>query len=122
MEIEVSIGEVADKLSILAIKMKKVEDEEKLINIEKEFKYLNYVIPEEILFDDLFAELCNINEKLWNIEADIRDCESEENFGERFVQLARLVYFTNDERARVKREINIKYASSFIEEKSYKKY
>ena len=122
MEIEVSIGEVADKLSILAIKMKKVEDEEKLINIEKEFKYLNYVIPEEILFDDLFAELCNINEKLWNIEDDIRDCEREENFGERFVQLARLVYFTNDERARVKREINIKYASSFIEEKSYKKY
>ena len=121
MEIEVSIGEIVDKLSILQIKKENIKDSEKLKNVENEYKYLN-----KIVFDDLkilemdYLELLEINSKLWIIEDDIREKERVSEFDNDFIELARSVYFTNDKRAEIKKSINLKYGSIFIEEKSYK--
>jgi hypothetical protein len=121
MEIEVSIGEIVDKLSILQIKKENIKDSEKLKNVENEYKYLN-----KIVFDDLkilemdYLELLEINSKLWIIEDDIREKERVSDFDNDFIELARSVYFTNDKRAEIKKSINLKYGSIFIEEKSYK--
>lgn len=123
MKIEVSIGEIVDKLSILRIKKNNITDSGKLENVTKEYDYLY-----EIVFDELrvsendFLNLVSINEKLWVIEDDLRDKERVNEFDQDFIELARSVYYTNDKRAEIKKEINIKYGSLFVEEKSYKNY
>ena len=122
MKIEVSIGEVVDKWTILSIKVLNIKDREKLINVFKERAYLNTVIEPEILHDPLVDELFTVNKKLWNVEDDLRICEKDKDFSIRFIDLARSVYKINDERANIKKKINIKYGSEFVEEKSYQPY
>lgn len=123
MNIEVSIGEIVDKLSILQIKTGYVKDEQKLDNIKKEYDYLyNIVFNEMKIQDSDYFDLVSVNQKLWFIEDDIREKERNKEFDDEFIQLARSVYITNDERADVKKQINIKYGSNFVEEKSYNPY
>jgi len=122
MKIEVSIGEALDKLSILSIKMDKIKDQTKLENISKEYFRLIHPIEERMLIDPLYKDLKSINEKLWNIEDDIRQCEKYGDFNLNFIRLARMVYHNNDKRAEIKKEINIKYGSDLIEEKEYQAY
>ena len=125
MKIEVSIGEIVDKLSILQIKKLNIQDEYKLININKEFDYLLKVVETDLKFsteNELYLELLNINKKLWVIEDDIRDKERNKSFDDEFIELARSVYFTNDERSKIKKLINLEYGSDFVEEKSYNEY
>jgi hypothetical protein len=122
MQIEVSIGEVVDKWTILSIKALNIQDEDKLANVTKEKDYLNTVIPTDILNDPLTEQLRWVNERLWNVEDNLRECEKNKLFDKHFVQLARSVYLLNDKRARIKKEINLKHGSDFIEEKSYKPY
>tara|TARA_R100000541_G_scaffold4403_1_gene11834 strand:+ start:3216 stop:3602 length:387 start_codon:yes stop_codon:yes gene_type:complete len=127
MKIEVSNGEILDKISILELKMKNIDNKDKLINVKKEHEELSPLTKK--LFNDYgselqikYLELANINNKLWIIEDNIRECEKNKNFGEYFVELARDVYITNDKRCDVKKEINILTKSGLIEEKSYQKY
>jgi len=127
MLIEISNGELLDKISILEIKMEMIEDKEKLVNIHKEFNILNPLAKE--LFENYdgqlqnhYLELANINSQLWDIEDWIRDCEREKRFDKEFVELARSVYITNDKRCEVKKLINLMTSSGLVEEKSYKKY
>lgn len=122
MNIEVSIGEALDKLSILSIKMDKIKEQKKLENISKEYFRLIHQIEERMLIDPLYKALKSINEKLWDIEDEIRECERVGNFNLNFIRLARAVYHRNDERAAIKKEINIKYKSNLVEEKNYKNY
>ena len=123
MKIEVSIGEIVDKLSILQIKISFIKDEEKLNNVKKEYDYLYDIVFNEMKIEQSdFFDMVSINQKLWKIEDDIRDKERDKVFDEEFVELARSVYFTNDERAEVKKKINLKYGSLFVEEKSYSDY
>jgi len=122
MKIEVSIGEVVDKWTILSIKVLNISDKDKLVNINNERIYLNAVIDPEILYDPLVDQLLEVNKALWKVEDDLRLCEKDRDFSLRFVELARSVYKINDERARIKKEINIKYGSEFVEEKSYEPY
>ena len=127
MKIEISNGELLDKISILELKMLKIEDKKKLVNIEKEFYTLNPLCVK--LFEkfgsqlqNLYLKLAEINGQLWDIEDWIRDCEREKRFDAEFIQLARSVYVTNDRRSEVKKEINILTGSGLVEEKSYKDY
>ena len=127
MKIEVSNGELLDKISILELKLLKIEDKEKLVNIQKEFDTLNPLAKE--LFENFggqlqnhYLELARINGLLWDIEDWIRDCEREKRFDEEFIQLARSVYVTNDQRSEVKKLINKTTGSDLVEEKSYKDY
>jgi hypothetical protein len=122
MKIEVSIGEVLDKISILAIKLNEIKDDIKLKNIQKEFQHLSSKVKSDMFMDDLYMDLCSVNRVLWDIEDKIRVCEKNKDFGDSFIELARMVYKTNDMRADVKKKINIKYNSDFIEEKSYQEY
>jgi hypothetical protein len=123
MKIEVSVGEIVDKLSILKIKKNNIKDETKLININKEYDYLFQIVFDELkIEEDDFYNLVIINERLWGIEDSIRDKEREPLFDSEFIELARSVYFTNDRRAEIKKDINLKYGSLFVEEKSYNKY
>ena len=125
MKIEVSNGELLDKISILELKLLKIEDKEKLSNIQKEFDTLNPLCVE--LFEKFggqlqnhYLELARVNGLLWDIEDWIRDCEREKRFDEEFIQLSRSVYVTNDQRSEVKKIINIITNSNLVEEKSYK--
>lgn len=123
MKIEVSIGEIVDKLSILQIKTEFIKDEEKLKNVKTEYDYLYDIVFDEMKIEQSdFFEMVSINQKLWKIEDDVRDKERDKEFDDVFIQLARSVYVTNDERAEVKKKINLKYDSLFVEEKSYQKY
>jgi hypothetical protein len=123
MKIEVSIGEIVDKLSILQIKTEFIRDEEKLNNVKKEYDYLYDIVFNEMKIEQSdFFDMVSINQELWKIEDDIRDKERAKEFDDEFVSLARAVYVTNDKRAEVKKVINIKYGSLFVEEKSYQKY
>ena len=123
MKIEVSIGEIVDKLSILQIKTRFITDEEKLKNVKTEYDYLYGIVFNEMKIEQSdFFNMVSINQKLWKIEDDIRDKERIKEFDEDFVKLARAVYYTNDVRAKIKKEINLKYSSGFIEEKSYQSY
>jgi hypothetical protein len=122
MLIDVSIGEIADKISILVIKNERITDPEKLKNVQKELSLLVEAFPAEILIDKLYTELSSINLSLWAIEDNIREYERLGDFNDEFVQLAREVYITNDKRAAVKKEINLKYGSDIVEEKSYQQY
>ena len=121
----ISLGELVDKVSILIIKQKNITDENKLDHVKKELDFLqkvliNYVKQEEI--NDYLENLININSKLWNIEDDIRECERKKLFDQTFIDLARSVYFTNDERAKVKNDINKNFGSELVEVKSYEEY
>lgn len=123
MKIEVSIGEIVDKLSILQIKQDNIHDELKLINIKNEYLYLHEIVFVNLNINmDDYTPLLNINKKLWDIEDNIRVKEKNQEFDNEFIELARSVYITNDKRAELKREMNIKYGSKFVEEKSYEKY
>tara|TARA_B100001059_G_scaffold48936_1_gene41997 strand:+ start:4232 stop:4603 length:372 start_codon:yes stop_codon:yes gene_type:complete len=122
MKIEVSNGEILDKLSILEIKNNKIKDENKLKNIKKEYYYLKNISKELDYSPKLYDELLDINNKLWDIEDNIRVKEKEAIFDKEFIELARSVYVTNDKRCEIKKQININSKSNFIEEKSYKKY
>ena len=127
MKVEISNGELLDKISILELKLLKIEDEGKLINIKKEFETLNPLVVK--LFETYdgqlqnhYLELAKINGELWDIEDWIRDCEREKRFDKEFVELARSVYITNDKRCEVKKIINLMTSSGLVEEKSYKEY
>jgi hypothetical protein len=122
MYIEVSTGEVADKISILLIKKEKITDVDKLENINKELSSLIEHFPAEILIDKLYSLLCAVNLSLWEIEDAIREKERLGEFDNEFIELARQVYITNDSRATLKMRINITYNSDMVEEKSYKPY
>ena len=126
VNVEISIGEFFDKVTILEIKRERIQDADKLKNINNELDALNALL-EQLPFSrepvtDEVGELKEINEKLWVIEDDIRDKEAAKSFDQEFIELARSVYITNDRRSDVKRDINIKLGSSFIEEKSYEQY
>jgi hypothetical protein len=124
MKVEVSIGELVDKVSIISIKLKKIKDANKLANIQKEYALLIQAMKEGgISLESVeFKRLEAINLKLWDIEDQIRNKEARKEFDETFIALARSIYFTNDERAEVKREVNIKYGSGIVEEKEYVEY
>ena len=127
MKIEVSNGELLDKLSILELKTANIADTNKLINIKKEFDEL-LPLAEKLFksngseLQNHYSELANINAQLWGIEDDIRECEKNKEFGSKFIKLARAVYITNDRRCEVKKIINILTKSGFVEEKSYEEY
>jgi hypothetical protein len=123
MNIEVSNGEIIDKLTIIQIKLERISDESKLVNLRKEFDVLKSAASKILdMNDPLYIALYKVNHDLWEIEDNIRDMERRKDFGEDFVQTARSVYFKNDKRSEIKREINIKTSSGLIEEKSYEKY
>lgn len=123
MKIEISIGEIVDKLSILQIKTDFIKDEEKLANVKKEYDYLYDIVFNEMKIEQSdFLNMVTINKKLWDIEDNIRDKERIKTFDNEFIELARSVYFTNDKRAEIKKQINMKYGSLFVEEKSYSQY
>ena len=123
MKIEVSNGELVDKLTILEIKLEKITDQAKLSNIRKEYEQLVDAVKKVINLDDpLYVKLKEVNQKLWEIEDRIRDYERKQEFGKPFVETARMVYFTNDLRAKIKHDINRETGSDLIEEKSYEDY
>jgi len=125
MKIEVSNAEILDKFSILMIKGFRIEDEDKIRNIQKEIDVLLPIADELTEEEEVYSkylELISVNEELWEIEDEIREYEKRQHFEGRFIQLARLVYITNDRRAEIKKEINLLTGSNLIEEKSYKEY
>jgi hypothetical protein len=117
--IPVSLGELYDKYSILLIKSEKINDVSKLTEINKELIFLKPYIDKLELKNELQQKIKSVNEKLWNIEDDIRKKEFQNEFDDEFIQLARLVYITNDERSRIKNEINKLLNSEINEIKSY---
>ena len=124
--IEVSVGELLDKISILEIKQHKIKDLEKLKFIEKEYSILNDQLNENVKSDEklnnLFSSLKEINAKLWVIEDEKRQCEKDQNFTDKFIKLSRDVHFLNDERAKIKLEINDYTGSKVKEIKEYTNY
>jgi len=124
MKIEVSNGELVDKVSILSIKLQKITSKKKLANIQKEYEILVQSFKEINISeqDQDFKELVKINQELWTIEDQIRIKEAQKQFDETFIELARSVYHKNDQRSAVKRRINLKTNSPLIEEKEYVDY
>ena len=121
----ISLGELMDKISILKIKKKNILDKKKLSFIGEELKLLesSYInSKEKIKFNEYLNKLIEVNSKLWIIEDDIRDCERNKNFDDKFIKLARSVYVTNDKRSEIKLEINKYFGSTLVEVKSYEKY
>ena len=126
IKVEISFGEFLDKITILEIKSERISDAVKLENVNRELTLLRnswaaHPASKTDISDEM-ARLKVINEKLWEIEDDIRDKERNKLFDQEFIELARAVYFTNDERAAVKRELNLKLGSGLVEEKSYADY
>jgi hypothetical protein len=122
--VPVSVGELLDKITILRIKQKRIEDPLKQKSIQKELSALLLICQGAGLRLDspTLAELEATNERLWDIEDDIRECERQKIFDEKFIELARAVYITNDRRFALKSTLNNTYGSSFREEKSYRDY
>ena len=124
--IPISPGELLDKITILRIKAARITDPEKLANVRNELDMLDNIWSQSVNQDStikkLTEEVTSINEALWDIEDDIRDEEREKRFGERFIELARSVYVTNDQRANTKKKINLYLGSTIVEEKSYQEY
>ena len=121
----ISLGELVDKISILMIKKKNISDSIKLQHVNKELEFLQKTLKKYISEDEInefLLKLVNINSKLWDVEDDIRECERKKLFDQRFIDLARSVYFTNDERAKVKNDINKNFGSELVEVKSYEEY
>ncbi len=126
INIELSVGELLDKVTILQIKSERISDQLKLENINKELQVLTVLweaspYSQSDLKENIHA-LKEVNEALWDIEDKIRDKERDQSFDYEFIELARSVYFTNDKRAEIKKAINTKTGSELVEEKSYKKY
>ncbi len=126
IHIPISPGELLDKITILQIKAERISDPVKVANVKTELEMLTRVWDEAVEADAditaLTAELKSINESLWEIEDDIRDEERNKRFGDRFIELARAVYVTNDERANAKKKVNLHLNSTIVEEKSYQDY
>lgn len=127
IKVPVSFGEVLDKITILEIKSERIKDEAKLKNVRLELEELSATWDQAVAdkadaIASLRQQLKAVNEELWVIEDDIRDQEADQDFGPRFVELARAVYVTNDKRAALKKEINLALGSRFVEEKSYQDY
>ena len=124
MKVEVSIGELVDRVTILSIKSERIHDEAKLVNVRYEYLQLKEAMQSVGITecDREFVELRRVNVKLWEIEDKIRDKEHKKEFDEEFIQLARSVYLENDTRAAIKRKINHERGSQIIEEKSYTNY
>ena len=126
IKVPVSPGEVLDKITILEIKSERISDPEKVANVRLELALLQETWTENIrdteVIQGLHAKLKEINEALWEIEDDIRDKERAKEFDERFIELARAVYVTNDRRSEVKKELNLHLGSEIVEEKSYQDY
>ena len=124
--VEVSIGELLDKISILEIKQEKIKDPEKLKFINNEHSILKDQLEKNVKSDDklnnLYQSLKEINAKLWVIEDDKRQCEKDKDFGEKFIKLSRDVHFLNDDRAKIKLEINNHTGSAIKEIKEYTNY
>ena len=124
--VEVSVGELLDKISILEIKQDKIKDPEKLSFIKNEHSILKNQLEKNVKSDEklkiLFQELKDINAKLWVIEDDKRDCEKNKDFGEKFIKLSRDVHFLNDDRAKIKLEMNNHTGSAIKEIKEYTSY
>ena len=124
--VEVSIGELLDKISILEIKQEKIKDQEKLEFINLEHKILKDQLNQNVKTDEklenLFQSLKDINAKLWVIEDDKRQCEKDKDFGEKFIKLSRDVHFLNDDRAKIKLEMNNYTGSKIKEIKEYTSY
>ena len=124
--VEVSIGELLDKISILEIKQGKIQNHEKLKFINNEHSILKKQLEENVKSDDklnnLYQSLKEINSKLWVIEDDKRQCEKDKDFGEKFIKLSRDVHFLNDDRAKIKLEINNHTGSAIKEIKEYTSY
>ncbi len=122
---EISLGELADKLTILEIKLKKIEDKESINIINKEYQSLNNIDLKGIdskKYKTLFNELKSVNEKLWDIENEKRLLEKNSDFEDKFIQVSRNVHFMNDKRAKIKKEINRTFGSNIEEVKEYTKY
>lgn len=125
MKVEVSPGELLDKLSILEIKLSNISDDSKLKNVKLEYKLLkeeSVILMKDDRISKSYDKLLQTNKKLWDIEDEIREKERLKEFDSVFIELARNVYITNDLRSEIKREINILCDSKIIEEKSYKPY
>jgi len=126
INIPISPGEVIDKITILEIKKDFIDDKVKLLNVNNEYELLIGIYIQKLKSVDgiekLKDQLKNINLSLWKIEDDIRECERLRRFDQTFIDLARSVYVTNDERSKIKKKINILLNSNLIEEKSYKDY
>ena len=124
--IPISWGELFDKITILQIKLENLQNQNALKNVKIEYDKLFKIYENNFLEDEnakrLLADLKTINKTLWNIEDDIRDKERHKTFDKEFIELARSVYITNDERSRIKRNINETFGSQLIEEKSYSDY
>ena len=126
IKVVLSVGELIDKITILQLKMKFIKNKKQLNNVSSELATLKPLLKENNLetpkINELFAELYEINLKLWKIEDKIREKEKQSDFQDEFISLARSVYFTNDKRAEIKKKINLISGSELIEEKSYEKY
>ena len=126
IKVPISPGELVDKLTILEIKAANISDAAKLANVKVELQLLQETrrgaAHASVDIDAEWKQLRDINKKLWDIEDQIRDKERERRFDQEFIELARAVYITNDERAAVKKQINTKLGSKIVEEKSYAKY
>ena len=124
MKIDISTGELVDKVTILAIKLEKFRDEAKKANVKKEYDILTLPMNAVGITVDSkeFKDLKDVNLKLWHIEDDIRIKEQKKEFDSEFIELARSVYFTNDVRAEIKKDINMRYNSELVEEKEYVDY
>ena len=129
MKIEVSNGEIIDKYTILEIKLSKISDTKKLVNIQREYDTLTPDVKniyadatDQNHLKTLHNDLLEVNKKLWKIEDDIRECERANDFSQTFIDLARAVYYVNDDRSDVKKEINTYTGSDLVEEKSYEDY
>tara|TARA_B100000242_G_scaffold285985_1_gene251074 strand:- start:355 stop:744 length:390 start_codon:yes stop_codon:yes gene_type:complete len=124
--IPISWGELFDKITILQIKIENLQEKNALKNVKTEYDQLYKIYNSNFLEDEkaklLMVSLTQINKKLWDIEDKIRDKERIKKFDEEFIELARNVYFTNDKRSKIKRDINETFGSTIIEEKSYSKY
>ncbi len=124
--VPVSPGEMLDKITILEIKSERIDDPGKVANVRHELELLttvwNQAVADDSTISELKARMKSINEELWVIEDDIRDQEKAKDFGSRFVELARAVYVTNDQRAAAKKELNLYLGSDIVEEKSYQDY
>jgi transcriptional regulator of nitric oxide reductase len=126
IHVPVSPGEVLDKITILEIKSERMSDPAKVTNVKTELTLLRETwansVTSDGMIEDLHDQLKEINEALWEIEDDIRDKERLKQFDERFIELARQVYFTNDRRSQVKKRLNLYLGSQIVEEKSYQDY
>lgn len=126
IKITISIGELVDKITILELKEKLIHDETKKVEVKKELtqlqEALKQVLGENKELNTLKLKLGKVNKTLWQIEDEIRICEKEKSFDEKFIKLARSVYVTNDQRFNIKNEINKMFSSEVVEVKSYEDY